>query len=81
MADPVKISDSSIEMDKVTPEVRTTVKYERSFIEQQRKDIIKQSDDFVAARMKEVAECDAILSEMDRLGVVSKPVAEQIGDI
>jgi len=68
-----KISDTEISMEKVTPEVRTTVKYERSFIEQQRKDIIKQSDEYVAARMKEVAECDAILKVMDELGIVSKP--------
>ena len=68
-----KISDTEIEMEKVTPEVRTTVKYERSFIEQQIKDIQAQKDAYDAQRDVEIKECQDILKAMNDLGIVSKP--------
>ena len=72
----IKISDTEIEMEKVTPEVRTTVKYERGFIEQQIKNIQSQKDAYDAQRDAEIKECQEILKAMDDLGIVAK-VAEE----
>ena len=67
-----KISDTEIEMEKITPEVRTTVRYERGFIEGQIKAITQQLADYTAARQVEIDECSAIIAEMDKLGIKSK---------
>jgi histidinol-phosphate/aromatic aminotransferase/cobyric acid decarboxylase-like protein len=69
-----KIDNFSIEVDKVTPAITTTVTYDRAFLEQQRKDIIKSSDNFVAARMKEIQEIDELLRLCDEQGVILKPI-------
>lgn len=74
MADPKKISDTEIEMEKVVPETRTIVRYERKFIESQRTEIIKQRDAYVVARNVELAEVDAILKAMDDAGVTGTAV-------
>ena len=75
-----KISDTEIEMEKITPEVRTTVKYERGFIESQIKAIQASKDAYDAQRDAEIAECNSILAEMDLLGikVAVEPVTEEI---
>ena len=67
-----KVSDTEIEMDKVTPEVRTTVTYERGFIEKQILNIQAQKDAYDAQRDAEIKECEDILKAMDDLGIVAK---------
>lgn len=81
MADPIKISDSSIGMDKVTPaipEKRERQTYDRGFIEKQILAITEQRDtqiaEIVAKKEAELKECTDILKAMDDLGVTTKPV-------
>ena len=71
-----KISDTSISMDKVTPAVTVTNTYERGFIEGQIKSITAQRDAYVAARQVELDECNAIIAEMDKLGILTAKVEE-----
>ena len=74
-----KISDTAIEIDKVTPAIPekiTRQRYERKFIEEQIIAITAQRDEMIALKEAELAECQAILSEMDKLGVVATKVAE-----
>jgi hypothetical protein len=70
--DSVKISDSEIQITKTPVVAPVTEKYERGFIERQKKEIQKQKDADNALRDAELAECDAILAEMDKKGVLSK---------
>ena len=76
MADAIKISDTSIEMDEVTPAVPEKVtrqKYDRKFIEEQILAITKQRDaeiaDIVVLKEAELKKCTDIIKEMDKLGV------------
>ena len=73
-----KISDTEIEITKDIPKPEPVVqKYERSFIERQIVAIQSQKDAFDAQRDLEIADCQAILDQMDSLGVVAKPVKVQ----
>lgn len=68
-----KINETSIEVTKqaeIPAPVKTT--YERKFIEEQIVSITKQRDELIALKNKELAECNAILAEMDKLGVKVK---------
>jgi len=68
----IKISNTEIEVSKTIPEVVVTQKYERGFIEEQIVQITKQRDEYVAQREAELAECESILAEMDKLDIVKK---------
>ena len=68
-----KLSDTSIEMEKVTPEVRTMVTYERAFVEKQIVAIQSQKDAYDNQRDAELKECQDILEAMDDLGIIVKP--------
>lgn len=72
----VKISEYIMEVTIEKPVEFITTKHERGFIEQQIKNIQKQKDDYDALRDAEIAECIEILAEMDKLGVVSKPIED-----
>lgn len=67
------IDENTIEVTKqvVLPEIKT-VKYERSFIENQIATIQKQKDDFCALRDAELSECNEILAKMDALQLEAK---------
>jgi hypothetical protein len=67
-----KISECEVEVTKTIPEVVVTQKYERGFIEEQIKQITKQRDEMIALKEKELKECTDILSEMDKLEVITK---------
>lgn len=67
-----KVDDFSIEMEKVVPETRTTVKYDRKFLESQLVAIQAQKDAFDADRDRELAEVVALLKACDDAGVVAK---------
>ena len=69
----------TIQIDKTIPEKVETVTYDRAFIEQQIISITEQRDEELAAREAELAECQAILKEMDKAGIISKTtfIAEQ----
>lgn len=70
-----KLSETELEVTKPAPIIEPIVtKYERSFIEQQIIQIQKSKDEFDAQRDVELAECQAILEEMDKQGVIAKPV-------
>lgn len=77
--DTKKISEFEIEIAK-TPEVIDAVKnvYERGFIESQIVRITKDKEDYVTKRDAEIAECNQILAEMDKLNIVIKPVEEVV---
>lgn len=60
------VSATSIEVEKIIPEIRTKVVYERTFIEQQIKDITAQRDAYVEQRNIELKECEEILAEMNK---------------
>lgn len=71
--DAIKIDDNTLEVTKQEPTPAPTVtKYERSFIEQQIKNIQAQKDRDNALRDAELKECQNILDEMDKQGVVAK---------
>lgn len=72
----VKISEYIMEVTIEKPVEFITTKHERGFIEQQIINIQKQKDDYDALRDAEIAECIEILAEMDKLGVVSKPIED-----
>lgn len=75
MAEPTKISDTTIEIDKVTPAIPERVTrqiYERKFIEEQILSITQQRDELISAKERELKECTDILEEMDKLGILSK---------
>ena len=76
-----KISETELEVTKPipAPEVITT-KYERSFIEQQIIQIQKSKDEFDILRDKELDECNKILVEMDKQGIISKPIEVTLED-
>ena len=65
-----KINDTTIEITTVEPAKENKNKYERSFIEQNIKDIQKKKDDFDALQDIKLAENNQILSEMDKLDIV-----------
>jgi hypothetical protein len=65
-----KIDDGTMEIDKTTPATVTPTRFERSWLEKQRKAIS-------AARDAELAEVDGLLAEMDKLGIV----AANVGDV
>ena len=65
-----KISDTEIEVIKTAPVQEVKTIHKRKFIREQLKAIRAQKDAFVAERNIEIAECQAILDEMDRIGVV-----------
>jgi hypothetical protein len=67
-----KISECEVEVTKTKPEEVVKTKYERGFIEEQIKQITKQRDEYVAQREVELAECQAILDEMNKLEVITK---------
>jgi hypothetical protein len=70
----VKISEHVMEVTIAKPVEFVTTRHERGFIEQQIINIQKQKDTYDALRDAELAECQEILSEMNKLGIVSKPV-------
>ena len=70
----VKISDYEMEFDKPVTITYPKVRLERGYLEAQRKSIIEQRDDMIAAKERELAEVDEYLAEMDKAGIVAKPV-------
>ena len=71
--DTVKISQHIMEAIIEKPAELVTSRYERGFIEKQIVSIQKQKDDYIAARDAELAECAALLVEMDKLGITPSP--------
>lgn len=72
----LKLSDSSIQLEKIIPQEVKSVSYERTFIEQQIKNITFQRNEMIAAKEAELAECQAILAEMDKVGVLTEGVVD-----
>ena len=66
-----KLNNTELEVTKPAP-VMEPIKtvHNRRFIREQLKAIKASKDAFVTARNAEIAECQAILDEMDRVGVV-----------
>lgn len=69
-----KISDYVIEIKNTTTPspVTTTQTYDRKFIEGQIVSITAQRDAMIAQKQAELDECNAILAEMDKLGIITK---------
>jgi heterodisulfide reductase subunit C len=61
-----------IEIEKVIPEKRTMVKYDRDMVERRLEMLIKQRDDFTTQLQKQIDEQQAILGAMDKAGIISK---------
>lgn len=80
MADLVarKIDDNTVEFDKPVTVTYPKVTFERGYLENQRKSIIAQRDEMIAAKERELAEVDAFLNKMDEMGIVAKPVVEPV---
>jgi hypothetical protein len=70
----VKIDDNTMEFDKPVTITYPKVRFERGYLEKQRLDIIAQRDEMIAAKERELAEVDGYLAEMDKAGIVAKPV-------
>jgi hypothetical protein len=69
-----KIDDNTMEFDKPVTITYPKVRFERGYLEKQRLDIIAQRDEMIAAKERELAEVDGYLAEMDKAGIVAKPV-------
>ena len=77
-----KLSDTQIEITK--PIQATTIKYnyDRKFIENQIIQITKQRDDLMKIKDEELLECQTILNEMDKLGIVTeKDINIRVNDV
>lgn len=73
-----KLNEFEIEITKDAPIIEKIVtKYERTFIENQIVEIQKSKDVFNDLRDAELAECQTILSEMDKLMIINKPIEIQ----
>jgi len=68
----VKIDENTIKIEEVQPEVRTWVTYNRWSLEEQIRNIIVERDVYVANRNSEIERHQAILDEMDKLGIKSQ---------
>ncbi len=74
----VKLDDSTIEITKQEPVPAPKVtKYDYSFLVSQRAQIIKQRDEQLSARQKELDEVDGLLAECEKLGVKGKVAVEE----
>jgi hypothetical protein len=70
-----KVSDTSIEITKQAPQPEPTkIVYERSFIDSQILAVLAQKQSYDDARDAELTELYGIRDEMDKAGIVSKPV-------
>jgi predicted lactoylglutathione lyase len=76
-----KISDTKIEIETITPERVEKIVYDKSFIEQQIKQITAQRDEMIALKEAEQKKCQDILKEMGKVGmVVEEPIEEKLDD-
>jgi hypothetical protein len=68
-----KVTKLSADMISVarTETIASTQKFSHGYLISQRAAILKQKEEFSAARDKEVAGIDALLAECERLGVTS----------
>lgn len=68
-----KIDEEVLEVTKqeVAPAPVVTT-FKRDFIENQILEITKQRDEMIALKEKELLECQNILAEMDKLGIITK---------
>jgi len=71
-----KLSETQLEVTKeIITQTKTEIRvYERDFIEKQILDITKQRDEMIALKEAELKEVQDILTEMDRLKIVKKPI-------
>jgi len=77
-----KISSYEIEFTKQEAmPAPVVVKYKRSFIEQQIKDIQAQKAEYDLQRDKEITECQSILAEMDKLEITTEKIEVTPGEI
>lgn len=68
----IKINENTIQIIKQEPlKEPVATNYERSFIENQILEITKQRNEMIALKEKELLECQTILAEMDKLGIVA----------
>jgi hypothetical protein len=69
-----KISEVELEVTKeiVTPIQTETKNYKREFIENQIIEITKQRDEMIALKEAELLECQTILAEMDKQGIITE---------
>ena len=76
-----KLDDNTIEVVKVIPERELPPqRYTVEFLNNQKKSIQTQLDNYTAQRQAEIAEVDSLLAECTKLGVVAKeePINEVI---
>lgn len=74
-----KISLTEIEVTKQAPiPAPNVVRYERGFIEQQILDITEQRDKIIVLKQVELDECNAILSEMNKLNITTKNIVNPL---
>lgn len=75
-----KISEFELSVTKeiITPPKTETTSYERKFIEEQIIHITRQRDEMIALKEAELLECQTILAEMDKQGIVAKEEEELI---
>ena len=73
-----KLSDTQIEITKQAPQPEPVItRYERNFIEAQIKAITAQRDAMIALKEAELKECQDILLECDKLGIVAEVKPEE----
>jgi hypothetical protein len=71
--DVVKISDYEVEVSDTEPAKVRVCRHQREFIEQQLLKIQAQKAVYDALQDAAILECQNIIAEMDRLGILLKP--------
>jgi len=68
----VKVDESTLSEKKPVEIITEEVTYDYDFLKQQEISILKQRDDFVEARNKELSEVRNLIAKCEELGIKSK---------
>lgn len=72
----IKKDEVTLEVTKPVETTEETKEYKLDFLKQQELDILKQKNDFVEARNKELDEVRALIAKCEELGVKSQQEVE-----
>jgi hypothetical protein len=78
--DAIKVDNSNISVEKITPEKREMVVYNYDFLLKQREAIQAQKDRDNALRDAELAEVNMLIQKAEELGIKPAPVKDLVGE-
>jgi hypothetical protein len=74
--DYIKIDENTLSVTKPVEVKEETHEYTLDFLKQQEIQILKQKNDYVEARDKELSEVRTLISEAEKLGIKERPSLE-----